>query len=88
MTDRVSTVEVLARRRSDETRAFVRQVKRVTRRKFTPEEKVRVLPEGFRSELRVSELCLQKHRRKGSGGPDGIRTHDSRIKKSGGLPLS
>jgi transposase len=42
------------------TREFVRRVRRVTRRKFTPEEKVRIVLEGFRSELRVSELCRRE----------------------------
>jgi transposase len=35
-------------------------VRRVTRRKFTPEEKVRIVLEGFRGEVRVSELCRRE----------------------------
>ena len=49
--------EVRAEAGTEETRQFVRRVRRVTRRKFTPEEKVRVVLEGFRGEVRVSELC-------------------------------
>jgi len=78
--DSVSMAEVQAQQRSDETRTFVRQVKRANRRRFTPEEKVRVVLEGFRSELRVSELYRRARIRRGCGGPSGIRTHDSRIR--------
>ena len=84
MIDSVSMAEVQAQQRSDETRAFIRQVKRVNHRRFTPEEKVRVVLEGFRSELRVSELYRRAGIRRGCGGPGGIRTHDSRIKKGTG----
>ncbi len=38
----------------------MQRVRRVTRRKFTPEEKVRIVLEGFRGELRVSELCRRE----------------------------
>jgi len=60
VTDSVSTAEVEAQRHSDETRAFVRQVKRVTRRRFTPEEKVRIVLEGFRGEIGISALCRRE----------------------------
>src|SRR5437867_1387609 len=52
-----SSAEVAAEAGTDETRQFVRQVRRATRRKFTPEEKVRVVLEGFRRLAAVSELC-------------------------------
>ncbi len=52
--------EVRAEASSDETRQFVRRVRRVTRRKFTPEEKVRIVLEGFGREVRVSELCRRE----------------------------
>ncbi len=55
-----STAEVLAEAATDETRQFVRKVRRATRRKFTPEEKVRVVLEGFRREAPVSELCRRE----------------------------
>ena len=51
---------MLAEAGTEETRQFVRRVRRVTRRKFTPEEKVRIVLEGFRGELRVSELCRRE----------------------------
>jgi len=52
--------EVRAEAGTEGTRQFVRRVRRVTRRKFTPEEKVRIVLEGFRGELRVSELCRRE----------------------------
>ena len=55
-----SPSEVLAEAGTEETRQFVRRVRRATRRKFTPEEKVRVVLEGFRGDLRVSELCRRE----------------------------
>ena len=51
-----SVAEVLAEAGTEETRQFVRRVRRVTRRKFTPEEKVRIVLEGFRGEVKVSDL--------------------------------
>ena len=38
----------------------LRQVKRVTRRKFTPEEKTRIVLEGFRREVSIRELCRRE----------------------------
>lgn len=56
MTEQKSPAELAAEASSEDTRSFVRRVKRATRRKYTPEEKVRIVLEGFRSELRVNEL--------------------------------
>ncbi len=55
-----SPAEVQAEAKTEETRRFVRQVRRVTRRKFTPEEKVRIVLEGFRGEVKISELCRRE----------------------------
>ena len=55
-----SPAEVQAEAKTEETHQFVRQVRRVTRRKFTPDEKVRIVLEGFRGEVRVSELCRRE----------------------------
>lgn len=44
----------------DETRQFIQRVRRVTRRKFTAEEKIRIVLEGFRRETRVSDLCRRE----------------------------
>ncbi len=40
--------------RTEAARSFVRTVKAATRRKYTPEEKIRIVPEGFRREIRRS----------------------------------
>ena len=49
-----------AEKRTQETRSFVRQVRAVTRRKYTPEEKIRIVLEGFRREVTVSDLCRRE----------------------------
>jgi len=46
-----------AEARTEETRSFIRQVKRRTRRKFTAEEKIRIILEGVRHAVPVRELC-------------------------------
>ncbi|MFC1966751.1 transposase [Chloroflexota bacterium] len=38
-------------------RGFMHQVRAASRRKYTPEEKVRIVLEGFRREVTVNELC-------------------------------
>ena len=50
----------IADRRSEETRSFVRQVRAATRRKYTPEEKIRIVLEGFRREVTVNDLCRRE----------------------------
>ena len=49
-----------AEKRAQETRSFVRQVRAVTRRKYTPEEKIRIVLEGFRRETTVNDLCRRE----------------------------
>jgi len=49
-----------AEARSEETRSFMRQVRTVTRRKYTPEEKIRIVLEGFRREVTVNDLCRRE----------------------------
>ena len=46
--------------RTEETKKFIREVKRVTRRKFTPDEKIRILLEGFRRDVPIRNLCLRE----------------------------
>jgi len=46
--------------RTEETRGFIREVRRATRRKYTPEEKIRIVLEGFRREITVRELCRRE----------------------------
>ena len=49
-----------AEERTRETRGFMRSVRRATRRKYTPEEKIRIVLEGFRREATVSDLCRRE----------------------------
>ena len=49
-----------AQQRSDETRSFVRTVKAATRRRYTPEEKIRIVLESFRREVTVNDLCRRE----------------------------
>ena len=46
-----------AQERRRETESFVRRVKTATRCSYTPEEKIRIVLEGFRREFTVSDLC-------------------------------
>ena len=46
--------------RTEETRSFVRQVRHVTRRRFSPEEKIRIVLEGFRHEVPIRDLCRRE----------------------------
>ena len=56
-----------AEERTEETRSFVRRVRTATRRKYTPEEKIRIVLEGFRREVTVSDLSRR----------EGIKPHSS-----------
>ena len=49
-----------AEARTQQTRSFVQQVRVAARRKYTPEEKVRIVLEGFRREVAVNELCRRE----------------------------
>ena len=49
-----------AHERSQETESFIRTVKAVTRRRYTAEEKIRIVLEGFRREATVSDLCRRE----------------------------
>jgi transposase len=58
--DGVSAATEKAEERTRETRGFMRSVRRATRRKYTPEEKIRIVLEGFRREATVSDLCRRE----------------------------
>jgi len=49
-----------AEARTEQTRGFIQQVRVASRRKYTPEEKVRIVLEGFRREATVNELCRRE----------------------------
>ena len=49
-----------AEERTKQTRSFVRGVRAATRGKYTPEEKIRIVLEGFRREVTVNDLCRRE----------------------------
>ena len=49
-----------AEARTSETQAFVRQVRAQTRRRYSAEEKIRIVLEGFRREVTFNELCRRE----------------------------
>jgi transposase len=50
----------VAEARTQETRGFMQQVRIAARRKYTPEEKIRIVLEGFRREISVKDLCRRE----------------------------
>ncbi len=49
-----------AEQRTQEIRSFLRQVRAATRRKYSPEEKIRIVLEGIRRETTVNDLCRRE----------------------------
>ena len=49
-----------AESKTEETRNFVKRVRRITRRKYTPEDKIRIVLEGFRHEVPIRDLCRRE----------------------------
>jgi transposase len=47
-------------KKKQSTEAQVREIRRKTRRKFSAEEKIRIVLEGLRGEVSVSELCRRE----------------------------
>ena len=45
---------------TQETKTFIRQVRTKTRGKYAPEDKIRIILEGFRREVTVSDLCRRE----------------------------
>jgi transposase len=50
----------MTKKSKQSTEAAVREIRRRTRRKFSPEEKIRIVLEGLRGEQSVSELCRRE----------------------------
>ena len=46
--------------RTEETRGFIREVRRAARRKYSPEEKIRIVLEGFRREDTVRDATREE----------------------------
>ena len=45
---------------TQEAKTFIRQVRTKTRRRYAPEDKIRIVLEGFRREVSVSDLCRRE----------------------------
>ena len=45
---------------TQETRSFIKKVRRITRRRYTPEEKIRIVLDGFRREVPVRDSCRRE----------------------------
>jgi transposase-like protein len=50
----------MSTKQSQSAEAVVKEIRLKTRRKFTAEEKIRIVPEGFAEERSVSELCRRE----------------------------
>jgi transposase len=60
MTQEVADKFWQAEARSEETKQFIKDIKRLTRRKFTAEEKIRIVLEGFRRDSPIRDLCKRE----------------------------
>ncbi len=61
MSDEATRTEGSSPARAGETAGqLIRQAKRASRRKFPTEEKIRIVLEGVRAEVSVSELCRRE----------------------------
>ena len=49
-----------AEARSEETKQFIQDIKRLTRRKLSAEEKIRIVLEGFRRDTPIRDLCRRE----------------------------
>ncbi len=50
----------MTKQKKQSTEAVIRDIRRRTRRKFSPEEKIRIVLQGLRGEQSVSELCRRE----------------------------
>jgi transposase len=60
MSQKIEDKTDAAEARTQQTKSFMQQVRVASRRKYTPEEKVRIVLEGFRREVAVNELCRRE----------------------------
>jgi transposase len=60
VTEHAEDRNLAAEERSQDAKRFVRQVRSATRRKYTPEEKIHIVLQGFRREVTVNELCRRE----------------------------
>ena len=60
MSQAESDKALAAEERSQETRSFVRRVRSVTQCRYSLEEEIRIVLEGFRREVTVNDLCRRE----------------------------
>ncbi len=60
MTQGVSNRSWQADVRTSETKQLIHDIKRITRHKFTAEEKIRIVLEGFRRDTPIRDLCRRE----------------------------
>ncbi len=60
MSQKIADKADAAEARTQETRSFMQQIRVTARRKYTPEEKVRIVLEGFRREVAIRDLCRRE----------------------------
>ncbi len=60
MIEQVSDRFWQAEARTEETRQFIKDIKRITRHKFSAEEKIRIVLEGFRRDTPIRDLCKRE----------------------------
>jgi transposase len=66
MTQEITDKYWQAEARTQETKQLIRDIKRITRRKFTAEEKIRIALEGFRRDTPIRDLCRREGIRPGT----------------------
>ena len=50
----------MARRKNNTPKSIVREIKRNTRRKFSSEEKIRIVLEGLKGEYSIADICRKE----------------------------
>jgi len=60
LTQGISERFLQAEARTEETKRLIRDIKRISRRKFTVEEKIRIVLEGFRRDTPIRDLCRRE----------------------------
>ena len=49
-----------AEARTEETKQFIRDIKRLPRRKYSAEDNIRIVLEGFRRDTPIRDLCRRE----------------------------
>ncbi len=60
MTNTAQEVEPIIKATPGSGDRLIRKIRKETRRKYTAEDKIRIVLEGFRKEIPVSDLCRRE----------------------------